>query len=483
MKRLCFGTLMNILYQARNPKVTNASLCNAIFSAYLKDVQNYDGSVPGHLKSGRINVPPDIMESARITSSEFAANKIKIKLIPLINADKQKLVVLAIKDVLRNDKNIADTSIIGYEKGYEKENILNNTTFNFGDLLASVFYYAIVQISNKSCAEEIKEISKDFVDGFRTSTEEIYFSSEEVDKSIPLRSTLNDTSFKNVFEKICSQKIDELSNPSTVQIYGPDITNFRLRFDRLKNYLIDNISGYVLSREDLNRLKQTNIGAIESRAIVKFISAYTQSSNTTLAELLLYVFLEQELGAPKIMTKIELGNGIQASKSDGVHLLVTHGLREPFRQLVFGASTIIGDLNSAVDHAFAKIIDIEKNHTNEVQMVSNTIYRNIFDKDTSHYIADLFLPSKTKLPVPEMAFGIFLGYTISVDTDGIDNNSSYRAAIKEKMRQDIQKLQAYIKQKIRDEKLGGYNFYVYVIPFNDADVERTKIIDDMIQGR
>ena len=127
MKRLCFGTLMNILYQARNPKVTNASLCNAIFSAYLKDVQNYDGSVPGHLKSGRINVPPDIMESARITSSEFAANKIKIKLIPLINADKQKLVVLAIKDVLRNDKNIADTSIIGYEKGYEKENILNNT--------------------------------------------------------------------------------------------------------------------------------------------------------------------------------------------------------------------------------------------------------------------------------------------------------------------------------------------------------------------
>ena len=75
------------------------------------------------------------------------------------------------------NKNIEDTSIIGYEKGYEKENILNNTTFNFGDLLASVFYYAIVQISNKSCAEEIKEISKDFVDGFRTSTEEIYFCS------------------------------------------------------------------------------------------------------------------------------------------------------------------------------------------------------------------------------------------------------------------------------------------------------------------
>ena len=30
MKRLCFGTLMHILYQARNQKVTNNLLCDAI---------------------------------------------------------------------------------------------------------------------------------------------------------------------------------------------------------------------------------------------------------------------------------------------------------------------------------------------------------------------------------------------------------------------------------------------------------------------
>ena len=34
MKRLCFGTLMSILYQARNQKVTNNLLCDAIFSSY-----------------------------------------------------------------------------------------------------------------------------------------------------------------------------------------------------------------------------------------------------------------------------------------------------------------------------------------------------------------------------------------------------------------------------------------------------------------
>lgn len=40
MKRLCFGTLMSILYQARNQKVTNNLLCDAIFSSYA---QSYEG--------------------------------------------------------------------------------------------------------------------------------------------------------------------------------------------------------------------------------------------------------------------------------------------------------------------------------------------------------------------------------------------------------------------------------------------------------
>lgn len=57
MKRLCFGTLMSILYQDRNQKVTNNLLCDAIFSSYAQSIELRDGSLPGHLKSGRDNVP------------------------------------------------------------------------------------------------------------------------------------------------------------------------------------------------------------------------------------------------------------------------------------------------------------------------------------------------------------------------------------------------------------------------------------------
>lgn len=55
MKRICFGTLMSILYQARNQKVTNNLLCDAIFSSYAQSIELRDGSLPGHLKSGRDN--------------------------------------------------------------------------------------------------------------------------------------------------------------------------------------------------------------------------------------------------------------------------------------------------------------------------------------------------------------------------------------------------------------------------------------------
>ena len=50
------------------------------------------------------------------------------------------------------------------------------------------------------------------------------------------------------------------------------------------------------------------------------------------------------------------------------------------------------------------------------------------------------------------------------------------------MKDDLSNVQPYIVKKITDEGLSGYNFYFYVIPFNDADSEKTEIIDSMIGG-
>lgn len=85
MYRLCFGTIMTILYQARSHKVTNKSICNALFSYIGKTVESYDSSTPGHLKSGKINVPPDVIDAARKTKHFWRTSILYIFIVGVCN--------------------------------------------------------------------------------------------------------------------------------------------------------------------------------------------------------------------------------------------------------------------------------------------------------------------------------------------------------------------------------------------------------------
>lgn len=113
--------------------------------------------------------------------------------------------------------------------------------------------------------------------------------------------------------------------------------------------------------------KMGKSAAMGTQALLKYMKAFDASAESILGETLLYVFLEQELQVPKLMTKIEIDEigGLMKSKSDGVHLLVSEDRGKPFRQLIFGASNIVIDLRSAVDNAFDKIIAIDSNYEDE----------------------------------------------------------------------------------------------------------------------
>ena len=73
MKKLCFGTLLNLVYQAKGQGVTYKSICDAVFIAYgCDDTTHRDSSLPPHLKSGHDNVPPDVIDAARAITYEDA---------------------------------------------------------------------------------------------------------------------------------------------------------------------------------------------------------------------------------------------------------------------------------------------------------------------------------------------------------------------------------------------------------------------------
>ena len=487
MKCLCFGTILNLLYQAKTSQAKQYQICGAMFSAFNTDLNTYDVSTVSHLKNGHDNVPAGLIDNAKVMSIDEAADKITTGLFPLIKQEKHKSIVRAIKAILREDTTIGDDTVVGITPGYEKKNIISLSTFTFNELIAQILYYAIVCVSNKECAGAMKEVGSDFLASFDSSTEEVYFETVQTQKLIPLKKTIKSADFSRTFEKITEGVVVGLSNPSHAHFYSVNVNNFEFKFRDLKKYLSDNLGKYVLSRAKIASLEESGHGDTATFVgFMQLINANREgitSSGSTLGEMLLYFFLEQELGAPKIMSKIEIVNLPRKtiSKCDGVHLLSTVDGAFPCHQLVFGASSIDGDLTEAIDRAFDRVVHIKNNSENELQMVENTIYDNIYDAETTKYMESLIFPKAPGTDKPDMAFGAFLGYTIKLSHDGM-TNQQYREAVREKMKADIEEIKPYIVRKIQDLGLEGYSFFFYVLPFNDAPNEKTQIMEEVYTG-
>ena len=482
MKRICLGTMITLIYQSRIRRSdTYKSVCGGIFAAYGLNIENYDKSLPGHLRSGHDPAPDALVTAARTMSMDDIDKGVEEYVLPLINREKKVALFRAIKAILRED-SIADDTLVGRIKGYEKENILNSNSFYDSMLLANVLTYAIADVDNN---EEVSKM-EGLVEGFLTSGEDIHFINKLVDQDeiCPLKRTLKSPLFDKLFLKATDITITGMSNPARASVFYLDPMNCRFRFRELKSFIVSNIGNYVFSRAEKNRIIefQGSEQAVGAQAIIKFMQKYGSEAETVLGEILLYIFLEQELDAPKIMTKIELEEtrGV-VSKSDGVHLLSLNLSGQPIHQLVFGASDVVGDLSAAIDRAFEKIVNIEANADEELRMVENASQWTIYDQETTKYMVELMKPRKGGISTPEMAFGAFLGYTIKIDPPETDSQK-YKKAVKEQLIKDIAALQPHISDLILKHGLSGYSFYFYVLPFNDAPTEKVNIIKELLSG-
>lgn len=488
MKRICLGTMITLLYQSRMRSADKIkTVCGGIFAAFGLDIDNYNKELPSHLKSGHDPAPGDLVDAARALSIEEIDKGFEDYVIPLIHNEKHEAVFRAIKDILRDDTTILGTTVVGKMTGFEKDNILQHDSFDESALLANVVTYAITNTDNDKLSANIREIGTGYVDGFIGTGEDIFFISPlaDQDQTSPLKRTLKDPMFDRIFQKATDVTISGMGNPARACVFYIDPNNCKFRFRDLKDFIINNIGSYVFSRAQTKRITDMtkNKSAVGSRAMLKFMQKYGTDAESVLGEILLYIFMEQELDAPKIMSKIELDeyNRGVVSKSDGVHLLSLNQSGQPFHQLVFGASDIIGDLSAAVDRAFDKIIKIEANGDDELRMVESTTQWTIYDPDATKYMVELMRPQRNGSYKPDMAFGAFLGYTIQLDTPEPDSQK-YKTAVKNQLIKDIAAVQPHITDLITRNGLNGYSFYFYVLPFNDAPNEKVSIINELLTG-
>ncbi len=192
--------------------------------------------------------------------------------------------------------------------------------------------------------------------------------------------TISGGKFDEVFTEVLHAETLGLKNPEQLRLFHLNVNNNAFSSDRLEVFLRKNIGQYVFSRAQIENYRveddvySVGLDAID---IMKRNGAPGQKgTGNDLGEIMLYVFLEQVLGAPKIMSKVELQTGAKQyeSKCDGIHLLSleqTFGI--PYYHMVFGTSSIMGDMKKAVDSTFDAIVEIDKQSTQERILAENTV--------------------------------------------------------------------------------------------------------------
>lgn len=201
-------------------------------------------------------------------------------------------------------------------------------------------------------------------------------------------------------------------------------------------------------------------------------------------EVILYSLLECHLGAPKVLSKMEIKTSSQhyVHGSDGVHLLPTG---DTSYQLIFGESKMYGDAMNApgssakrgIKAAFKSIDESrEEGPKFDTWLVESELLKEKLDEKGIEALSAILLPatSGARSEIKKVhAFGIFVGYEIDVtdvkfedlDLDAAEALLCQRATDTIKAEQDT------IKVEISSRGLGGYPFHIYAIPFTRRRVK------------
>lgn len=164
--------------------------------------------------------------------------------------------------------------------------------------------------------------------------------------------------------------------------------------------LVNNSISYVLSRQNLEKLlgDPSRMGEFFRKTQAQFKAPDPNAGEG--GELLLYSFLESHLGAPKILSKMELKTSSEhyVHGTDGVHLLE---VSEGDYQLIFGESKMYGDATGRVGSsarrgvkaAFASMGKVQEDDFDfDTWLVESELLKESLDEDKVELLASILLP-------------------------------------------------------------------------------------------
>lgn len=359
--------------------------------------------------------------------------------------------------------NINNTKI----KEYLENNINKDRLSEFGSAIGVGKKKTVDDIANKFAAD-LSNVLRNIASQKKVSK-----------KKILLETSVNKADFNKTFELRNQHTITPGKNQK-VSIYTLEFSPAAFQFNQedLFQLIKDNLVNYVNSKVKNNKLDGV-IGVETLQKVLRRMSIGDKAKQ--LSEMLLYVFLEASLNAPKIMSKIQLEETGSTSYLDGIHI---HRLpiinSEPQFDIVFGSSCAINNIKSAIDNTFEKVIRISRNSEKEINLLSEECLDYVLPEGVD--IKSILLPhpeDSTERPLrgPNV-FGIFVGYTFNLDT----SKPNLLKEFQKQYERDFKVAIDYINQKIIDLKLNNYSFYIYLLPLNDIDDTTSELYTKLMFG-
>lgn len=281
------------------------------------------------------------------------------------------------------------------------------------------------------------------------------------------------------YHELQGQKLDK---GNALNLFILKVKNNSFSYDELISELGNKLHHFALSRQQVRLLKK------EDKLKDLIDSAKAKLRNHTsnegeLGEILLYCLLESHLNAPKILTKLELktAHNDYVKGADGVHLLK---LNEKDYQLVLGESKLESDISKGIYSAFDSIKTLltEKGKLKfEIELINSELVKETYDDATYKLLKKIIIPSaKEDLTNIDYSFGIFLGYNVDItDEEKKLSNSEFRDTLRLKIKNEILNAIKSINFQIKKKEFTGFQFHIYVIPFNDLANKRKEIIKEI----
>lgn len=294
--------------------------------------------------------------------------------------------------------------------------------------------------------------------------------------------SIDDFEFLNSCELVFSEFLDE-QKKNSLKLFLLNINANEFDYPQLEECLLDPLISFSLSRKIKEKYNK-KAGKLSKKAREKFRNYNTNEGE--LGELLLYCFLESDLQAPKILSKLEIKTATNnyVNGSDGVHYLK---LPNGDYQIIFGESKTWKDLSKALNAAFDSIFEFKNEVSRktgkaksglpyEKGLVSDHLDKEFTEEDRE-FLEKIIVPVRENNFNVDDSFGVFIGFEIDID-DNLKSlrNEEFRKEIKDQIDKAVRKEFEKISKLISDKKLTGHNFYLYLMPFTNIEETRKRIL-------